>query len=66
MRIGLFALAAGLLLLRFVPALPSSNWLLSLSLLGLLLLPLRSLHLVCFCWALVGPVSLRSGRWMIA
>lgn len=63
MRIGLFALAAGLLLLRFVPALPSSNWLLSLSLLGLLLLPLRSyafgLFLLGFSWACV------SAQWAL-
>ncbi len=55
MRLGLLSLAAGLLLLRFLPALPGSNWLLALSLLGLLLLPWRSywlgLFLLGFSWA---------------
>jgi len=43
MRAGMLALAAGLLLLRFLPQLPSFGWLLALALVGLLLLLLASL-----------------------
>ena len=55
MRTGMFALAAGLLALRFLPVLPSVGWLLILLLLGLgclrtRLWPLGWL-LLGFCWA---------------
>lgn len=48
MRTGLLALAAGLLLLRFLPALPPTWLLLLLPLLGLMLLPFRSYPLAFF------------------
>ncbi|WP_207401580.1 DNA internalization-related competence protein ComEC/Rec2 [Phytopseudomonas dryadis] len=55
MRTGMLALAAGLLLLRFLPALPPAWLLPPLALLGLALLPLRSyplgLALLGFSWA---------------
>ena len=55
MRTGLLALAAGLLLLRFLPVLPPTWLLLLLPVLGLMLLPFRSyplaLLLFGFSWA---------------
>lgn len=55
MRLGMLALAAGLLLLRFLPALPPVWLLYVLPLLGLMLLPFRSypvaLFLFGFSWA---------------
>lgn len=55
MRLALIALAAGLLGLRFLPALPDSGWLLAMALLGGLLLPSRGyplgLALLGLAWA---------------
>ena len=55
LRSALLALAAGLLLLRFVPQLPATSLLLACTLLGLILLPFRSyligLFLLGFSWA---------------
>ncbi len=53
MRAGMLALAAGLLLLRFLPQLPSFGWLLALALVGLLLLPFRWRPLAFFLFGLV-------------
>ena len=55
LRGALLALAAGLVLLRFVPQLPATSLLLAFALLGLILLPFRSyligLFLLGFSWA---------------
>ncbi|AFN78592.1 DNA internalization-related competence protein ComEC/Rec2 [Stutzerimonas stutzeri DSM 10701] len=53
MRAGMLALAAGLLLLRFLPQLPSFGWLLALAPVGLLLLPFRWRPLAFFLFGLV-------------
>lgn len=53
MRAGMLALAAGLLLLRFLPQLPSFGWLLALTLVGLLLLPFRWRPLAFFFFGVV-------------
>ena len=53
MRAGMLALAAGLLLLRFLPQLPSFGWLLAFMLVGLLLLPFRWRPLALFFFGLV-------------
>lgn len=53
MRTGMLALAAGLLLLRFVPQLPSFGWLLAVLLGSLLLLPFRWRPLAFFGFGLV-------------
>lgn len=57
MRAGMLALAAGILLLRFLPAIPPMPALIGLGCLGLLALPFRSyplgLLLCGFCWACV-------------
>lgn len=65
MRTGMFALALGLLALRFLPALPQVGWLLVLPVVVLMMLPFRTYPLAFFCWVLAGPVSVRNGRWMI-
>ncbi|MCY1487593.1 ComE operon protein 3 [compost metagenome] len=63
MRTGMLALAAGLLALRFLPALPPTWLLLVLPLLGLMALPYRSYPLAFFlfgfCWACV------SAQWAL-
>lgn len=55
MRTGMIALAAGMLLLRFLPVLPAPWMLLVLAILGLMALPFRShalgFFLFGFCWA---------------
>ncbi|NWB92847.1 DNA internalization-related competence protein ComEC/Rec2 [Pseudomonas agarici] len=55
MRTGMLALAAGLLMLRFLPQLPPVGMLLALSSLGLMMLPFRrypvALFLFGFSWA---------------
>lgn len=48
MRTGMFALALGLLALRFLPALPPIGWLLALLVLALMLLPFRAYPLAFF------------------
>jgi competence protein ComEC len=48
MRTGMFALALGLLALRFMPALPTSGWLLLMPVLALMLLPFRTYPLAFF------------------
>ncbi|MBT2373956.1 DNA internalization-related competence protein ComEC/Rec2 [Pseudomonas fluorescens] len=48
MRTGMFALAVGLLVLRFLPALPSTGWLLAMPMLALMLLPFRTYPLAFF------------------
>ncbi|MFC6297349.1 DNA internalization-related competence protein ComEC/Rec2 [Pseudomonas spelaei] len=48
MRTGMFALAVGLLALRFLPALPSTGWLLAMPMLALMLLPFRTYPLAFF------------------
>ncbi|KAA0944657.1 MULTISPECIES: DNA internalization-related competence protein ComEC/Rec2 [unclassified Pseudomonas] len=48
MRTGMFALALGLLALRFLPALPPVGWLLVLLVLALMLLPFRTYPLAFF------------------
>lgn len=48
MRTGMFALALGLLALRFLPVLPSSGWLLLMPVLALMLLPFRTYPLAFF------------------
>lgn len=53
MRAGMLALAAGLLLLRFLPQLPSAGWLLALALGSLMLLPFRWRPLSFFGFGLV-------------
>ncbi len=57
MRTGMLALAAGLVLLRFLPAIPETPWLIGLALIGLLSLACRRYRLALFClglgWACV-------------
>lgn len=48
MRTGMFALALGLLAVRFLPALPSGGWLLPMAVLALMLLPFRTYPLAFF------------------
>ncbi|MBJ2179678.1 DNA internalization-related competence protein ComEC/Rec2 [Pseudomonas veronii] len=59
----MFALALGLLALRFLPALPSAGMLLALALVALMLLPFRTYPLAFFlfglCWACV------SAQWAL-
>ncbi len=63
MRTGMFALALGLLALRFLPALPPAGMLLALALVALMLLPFRTYPLAFFlfglCWACV------SAQWAL-
>ena len=42
MKTGMFALALGLLALRFLPALPTTGWLIAMLVLALMLLPFRT------------------------
>jgi len=48
MRTGMFALALGLLALRFLPGLPTTGWLLAMLVLALMLLPFRTFPLAFF------------------
>ncbi|MFL1415384.1 DNA internalization-related competence protein ComEC/Rec2 [Pseudomonas fildesensis] len=63
MKTGMFALALGLLALRFLPALPSFGWLLAMLLLALMLLPFRTSPLAFFLlglsWACI------SAQWAL-
>ncbi len=63
MRIGMFALALGLLTLRFLPALPPTGWLIVLLVLALMLLPFRTYPLAFFLiglsWACI------SAQWAL-
>ncbi|VVP31341.1 ComE operon protein 3 [Pseudomonas fluorescens] len=63
MRTGMMALAVGLLVPMFLPALPSVGWMLLLPVLGLMLLPFRSYPLAFllfgFTWAFV------SAQWAL-
>lgn len=55
MYTGMFALAAGLITLRFLPGLPSAGWLLLMVTAGVLLLACRGwpvgLYVLGLCWA---------------
>ncbi|AGE26282.1 DNA internalization-related competence protein ComEC/Rec2 [Pseudomonas poae RE*1-1-14] len=59
----MFALALGLLALRFLPALPATGWLLAMSVLALMLLPFRTFALAFFLfgvsWACI------SAQWAL-
>ncbi|MFL1386446.1 DNA internalization-related competence protein ComEC/Rec2 [Pseudomonas tritici] len=63
MRTGMFALALGLLALRFLPALPPTGWLIALLVLALMLLPFRTYSLAFFLlglsWACI------SAQWAL-
>ncbi|MEX5542522.1 DNA internalization-related competence protein ComEC/Rec2 [Pseudomonas poae] len=63
MKTGMFALALGLLALRFLPALPATGWLLAMSVLALMLLPFRTFALAFFLfgvsWACI------SAQWAL-
>ncbi|MDO4234703.1 DNA internalization-related competence protein ComEC/Rec2 [Pseudomonas sp.] len=63
MRTGMFALALGLLTLRFLPALPPTGWLLAMPVLALMLLPFRTYPLAFFLlglsWACI------SAQWAL-
>ncbi len=63
MRTGMFALALGLLALRFLPALPPAGMLLALAVVALMSLPFRTYPLAFFlfglCWACV------SAQWAL-
>jgi competence protein ComEC len=63
MRTGMFALALGLLTLRFLPALPPTGWLLAMLVLALMLLPFRTYPLAFFLlglsWACI------SAQWAL-
>ncbi|WP_339530945.1 MULTISPECIES: DNA internalization-related competence protein ComEC/Rec2 [unclassified Pseudomonas] len=63
MRTGMFALALGLLALRFLPALPPTEWLIALLVLALMLLPFRTYPLAFFLvglsWACI------SAQWAL-
>ena len=75
MRTGMFALVAGLLVLRWLPALPPLWLLYLLPVVGLMLLPYRSyplaLFLFGFSWACLSaqsalddtPSTMRPGCW---
>jgi len=63
MRIGIVALAAGLLTLRFLPALPPTWVLLVLPLVGLMLLPFRSYPLAFFLFGLTWACT--SAQWAL-
>lgn len=52
MKIGMFALALGLLALRWLPALPSTGWLVMLLVVALMLLPFRTYPLAFFLFGL--------------
>lgn len=66
MRSAMLALAAGLLALGFLPALPPGWLLLSMAILALMLLPFRThpvaFFLVGFCWACVSAQSALDDR----
>ncbi|HAA38454.1 MAG TPA: competence protein ComEC, partial [Pseudomonas sp.] len=59
----MFALALGLLALRFLPALPSTGWLIAMLVLALMLLPFRTSPLAFFLlglsWACI------SAQWAL-
>lgn len=52
MKTGMFALALGLLALRWLPALPSTGWLVMLLVVALMLLPFRTYPLAFFLFGL--------------
>ncbi|KAF1025231.1 MAG: ComE operon protein 3 [Pseudomonas sp.] len=66
MRTGMFALALGLLTLRFLPALPGGGWLLLMPVVALMLLPFRTYPLAFFLlglgWACVSAQSALDDR----
>lgn len=66
MRTGMFALALGLLTLRWLPALPPVGWLLVLLVLALMLLPFRTYPLAFFLlglsWACISAQSALDDR----
>lgn len=66
MRTGMFALALGLLALRFLPALPSTGWLIAVLALALMLLPFRTYPLAFFLlglsWACISAQSALDDR----
>ncbi|WP_238785881.1 ComEC/Rec2 family competence protein [Pseudomonas sp. S35] len=63
MKTGMFALALGLLALRFLPALPATGWLIATLVLALMLLPFRTYPLAFFLlglgWACI------SAQWAL-
>ena len=63
MKTGMFALALGLLALRFLPALPPTGWLIAMLVLALMLLPFRTSPLAFFLlglsWACI------SAQWAL-
>lgn len=64
MRMGMLALAAGLLTLRFLPALPPVGWLVVLPVVALMLLPFRSYPLALYLLGLSWACS--SAHWVLA
>ncbi|SFP84652.1 competence protein ComEC [Pseudomonas sp. NFPP07] len=66
MRTGMLALAAGLLSLRFLPALPAIGWLAVLPVVALMLLPFRTYPLALFllglAWACISAQSALDDR----
>ncbi len=64
MRAGMFALALGLLALRFLPALPATGWLIALWVLALMLLPFRTYPMAFFLFGL-GWACI-SAQWALA
>ncbi|WLH66509.1 DNA internalization-related competence protein ComEC/Rec2 [Pseudomonas sp. FP2309] len=52
MKTGMFALALGLLALRFLPALPATGWLIAMLVLALMLLPFRTYPVAFFLMGL--------------
>ncbi|WP_426136701.1 DNA internalization-related competence protein ComEC/Rec2 [Pseudomonas sp. PWP3-1b2] len=63
MRTGLFALSIGLLSLRFLPALPSTGWLLAMPVMALMLLPFRTYPLGFFLLGL--SWACMSAQWAL-
>src|SRR5690606_20034082 len=63
MRTGMLALVAGLLVLRFLPALPDTGWLLPLAAVGLRLLRFRTYRLGLLCLGLAWACA--SAQWAL-
>ncbi len=63
MRTGMFALALGLLSLRFLPALPPTGWLLAMMVMALMLLPFRTYPLAFFLFGL--SWACMSAQWAL-
>ncbi|WAT26337.1 DNA internalization-related competence protein ComEC/Rec2 [Pseudomonas sp. GXZC] len=63
MRTGMCAFALGLLALRFLPALPTTGWLIALLVLALMLLPFRTYPLAFFLFGL--SWACMSAQWAL-